>query len=154
MLYAILTWFWFQLNNSNDLPIIGHTDLVNGWINEYASKTKLLFDLIYFAISVAVISVATDLILSQISIPFLKFKIGHGITSTTFVYFVILLYEFHVLEFRIRLLGLLLAVIVFLVIDMMIYVKILEILIPILKITNIAETISDAVDIHDRNNDK
>ncbi|MBR1858044.1 MAG: hypothetical protein IJ797_00915 [Selenomonadaceae bacterium] len=39
-IYAVLTWLWFDLKNSNDLPLIGHTDLVNGWVNEHASKVK------------------------------------------------------------------------------------------------------------------
>ena len=56
---AILTWIWFDLNNSNELPLIGHTNLVNGWVNEYASKSKLFFDLIYFSVSTAIIIVLT-----------------------------------------------------------------------------------------------
>ena len=138
VIYAILTWVWFQLNSNNDLPLIGHTSLVHGWVNENASKIGLLIDLIYFSISVAVMIVVTEIILSKIEMPLFKFEKDSGTVAAVFVNFIVFLYEFHILEFRFKLIGLTIALVIFFSIGIGIADKILEILRPVLKITDIA----------------
>ena len=154
VLYAILTWFWFYLNDSNSLPIIGHTELVRGAINSHADKTRLFFEMVYFALSVAIMTVATEVILSQVKLPFIKFDEGCGIFAATLVNFVVLVYEFFALEFYLRLIGLTLSLIFFFVVGMVIASKILEILRPLLKIADVAETISDITNTTDHDDKK
>lgn len=153
-IYAILTWFWFDMNNSDSLPIIGHTELVHGWVNSNADKFKLITDLIYFAISVATMAVATEIIVSQVKLPFFNFKEDCGMVAAVCVNFVVFLYEFHILEFRLKLIGLTIGLIIFFFIATAIYMKIMEILKPILKITDVAETISDVTNITDHDDKK
>lgn len=143
VVYALLTWLWFDLNNSNALPIIGHTDLVRGWCNGNADKFKLLIDLIYFAISVTAMAVATEVIVSKIELPFFGFKKDCGVGAAFGVNLVVFLYEFHVLEFRLKLIGLSIALIILFFVAMAIYMKVMEYLRPILKITDAVETIGD-----------
>ena len=150
VIYAALTWFWFYLNNSNSLPLIGHTELVRGWIYPGADKVKLFFDLVYFALSVAVFIIATEVILSEISIPFLEFKKDSSFEAAMGVNFIVLLYEFHILEFRLKLIGLTIGLIIFFVIGLFIAEKVLEILRPILGIMDAAENIADAIDADDK----
>ena len=152
VIYAVLTWLWFQLNNANDLPLVGHTDLVNGWINEHASKIGLLIDLIYFALSVAIMVVATQIILEKIAPPLVKIDKDSGFVAAIFVNFIVLVYEFFHLEFRLKLIGLTIGLFIFFVIGTAIADKILEILRPILKLTDAVETINDITNINDRDN--
>ena len=140
IVYSALTWIWFELNNSDSLPFIGHTELVYGWCESSASKMGLLFDLIYFALSVAVCIVVTDIILNKV--PLIGFNNeAHEVSGP--VYFVVLLYEFHVLEFRLKLIGLAIGLFVFYFIGMLLGEKILEILRPLLRITDLTNNLSD-----------
>ena len=151
VIYSLLTRVWFDLNNNDLLPFIGHTNLVNWWINEYASKTKLLFDLIYFSISTATIIVVTSIILSKVELPFiLHFKDADVYGVSSLVNLVVLLYEFHVLEFRFKLIGLTIALIIFFFIAYFIAEKVLSIVKPILGIIDAAETINDISEINDK----
>lgn len=143
IVYSVLTWIWFDLNNSNSLPIIGHTELVYGWCQSEADKLALLFDLIYFALSVAVCIVITDIVLNKV--PLTNFNDEAGAASSL-VNFVVLLYEFHVLEFRLKLIGLLIGLIIFYFIGFALALKILETLRPLLGIIDLADNISDTND--------
>ena len=140
---AILTWIWFDLNNSNDLPLIGHTSLVNGWINEYASKLKLLFDLIYFSVSIAIIIVLTDIALAKIELPFFGFSKDSCFSASIIVNLIVFIYEFHILEFKLKLIGLTIALIIFYIIGTAIAGKLLEIVRPILGIIDAVDTINE-----------
>ena len=153
-IYAFLTHLWFDANEKNILIFIGHTDLVNGWVLSYASKTKLFIDLIYFALSVAVIIVATQIIINQIKTPLLKFQEGDAIGASAVVNLIVFLYEFHILEFRIKLIGLAIALIIFFAIGVCLAMKILEILKPIFKVIGIADTVSDISNAVDNDNNK
>ena len=140
---AILTWIWFDLNNSNDLPLIGHTSLVNGWVNEYASKSKLIFDLVYFSFSIAIIIVLTDIALAKIELPFFGFSKDSCFSASIIVNFIVFLYEFHILEFKLKLIGLSIGLIIFYMIGMFIAIKLLEIVRPILGIIDAVDTINE-----------
>ena len=140
---AILTWIWFDLNNSNDLPLIGHTNLVNGWINEYASKSKLLFDLVYFSVSIAIIIVLTDIALAKIELPFFGFSKDSCFSASIIVNLIVFIYEFHILEFKLKLIGLTIALIIFYIIGTAIAGKLLEIVRPILEIVDAVDTINE-----------
>lgn len=140
IVYSALTWIWFELNNSNSLPLIGHTELVYGWCESSASKMGLLFDLIYFALSVAVCIVVTDIILNKV--PLIGFN-DEATGVSGLVYFVVLLYEFHVLEFRLKLIGLAIGLFIFYFIGVVLGEKILEILRPILGIIDLTDNLSD-----------
>lgn len=140
IVYSALTWIWFELNNSDSLPLIGHTELVYGWCESSASKMGLLFDLIYFALSVAVCIVVTDIILNKV--PLIGFN-DEATAASAPVYFVVLLYEFHVLEFRLKLIGLAIGLFIFYFIGVFLSEKILEILRPLLGIVDLADSISD-----------
>ena len=140
---AILTWIWFDLNNSNDLPLIGHTSLVKGWVNAYASKSKLLFDLIYFSVSTAIIIVLTDIALAKIELPFFGFSKDSCFTASVAVNILVFLYEFHILEFKLKLIGLTIVLVIFYMIGILIAEKLLEIIRPILGIMDIADTINE-----------
>lgn len=140
IVYSALTWIWFELNNSNSLPLIGHTELVYGWCESSASKMGLLFDLIYFALSVAVCIVVTDIILNKV--PLIGFN-DEATGVSGLVYFVVLLYEFHVLEFRLKLIGLAIGLFIFYFIGMVLGEKILEILRPLLGIIDLTDNLSD-----------
>ena len=142
-IYAFLTHLWFDANEKNILIFIGHTDLVNGWVLSYASKTKLFIDLIYFALSVAAIIVTTQIIINQIKTPLLKFKEDEVLGVAAVVNLIVLVYEFHILEFRIKLIGLAIALIIFFAIGVCLAMKILEILKPIFKVIGIADTVND-----------
>ena len=140
IVYSALTWIWFELNNSNSLPLIGHTELVYGWCESSASKMGLLFDLIYFALSVAVCIVVTDIILNKV--PLVGFN-DEATAASAPVYLVVLLYEFHVLEFRLKLIGLAIGLFIFYFIGVFLSEKILEILRPILGIIDLTDNLSD-----------
>ena len=134
---ALLTGAWFHMNDSNNLPLIGHTSLVFGWINENASKMKLLIDLIYFSISTAAIIVITDMVFSQLISEMkllIKFDRDSCFTASVAVNILVFLYEFHVLEFRIKLIGLSIALIIFYAIGFGIAMKVLETFRPISEI--------------------
>lgn len=149
VIYAILTYFWFSANYSDDLIFIGHTNLVAGWINSYASKTKVFIDLFYYSLSVAFMTVLTQIIVSQIKIPILKFEKDVAMSSAVIVNIFLFFYEFHILEFRIKLIGLAVAMIIFFMIGISIADKILGILLPILKIVDVvdsAEEITNSTD--------
>lgn len=157
IIYAILTWFWFDLNNSNSLPFIGHTNLVRGWCYPDASKLGLLVDLIYFSFSVAFCIVITDIVLNKI--PFMSL-IGSEIdreemvsatSACGLVNFIVLLYEFHVLDFRIKLIGLTICLIIFFVIGLILAWKIMEKIRPILGIVDLAENINEINNINKDN---
>ncbi len=154
VIYAILTWIWFQMNNSDELPLVGHTDLVNGWVNEYASKTGLLIDLIFFAFSVAILIVATQLIMEKFAPPLVNIDKDSGFVAAIFVNFVVLVYQFFNLKFKLKLIGLTIALIIFFVVGMAIAEKLLGILRPILNAADAVETISDATNVNDRDNNK
>ena len=140
VVYSALTWIWFELNNSDSLPLIGHTELVYGWCESSASKMGLLFDLIYFALSVAVCIVVTDIILNKV--PLVGFN-DEATAASAPVYLVVLLYEFHVLEFRLKLIGLAIGLFIFYFIGVFLSEKILEILRPILGIIDLTDNLSD-----------
>ena len=149
VIYAVLTWIWFDLNNSYSLPIIGHTELVYGWVVEDANKVKLLFDLIYFSLSVATLIVLTEVIIIQI--PLIKFVKDSGLVASITVNFFLLFYQFHVLEFRFQLIGLTIALIIFYLIGIFISEKVLSVLRPAFGIMDIGDSIEN---INDINNDK
>ena len=140
IVYSALTWVWFEVNNSNSLPLIGHTELVYGWCESSADKMGLLFDLIYFALSVVACIVITDIILSKI--PLLNFN-DDAIYISAPVNLVVLLYEFHILDFRFKLIGLAIGLVIFYFIAIVLSVKILKILRPLLGIVDLASNISD-----------
>ena len=140
---AILTWIWFDLNNSNELPLIGHTNLVNGWVNEYASKSKLFFDLIYFSVSTAIIIILTDIALAKIKLPFFGFSKDSCFSASIIVNLIVFIYEFHILEFKLKLIGLTIALIIFYIIGTAIAGKLLEIVRPILEIVDAVDTINE-----------
>ena len=100
----------------------------------------LLFDLIYFALSVAVCIVVTDIILNKV--PLVGFN-DEATAASTPVCLVVLLYEFHVLEFRLKLIGLAIVLFIFYFIGVFLSGKILEILRPILGIIDLADNLSD-----------
>ena len=163
VIYAVLAWLWFDLNNSNSLPFIGHTDLVNGWCNPYASKLGLLADLIYFSFSLAFCIVATDIILNKIPIVNLIFtdeersqaqygmQLVSASTACAAVNIIIFLYEFHVLDFRFKLIGLTIALIIFYLIGLFLAEKIMKIVRPILGIVDLAENINEINNINKDN---
>ena len=140
IVYSALTWVWFEVNNSNSLPLIGHTELVYGWCESSADKMGLLFDLIYFALSVVACIVITDIILSKI--PLLNFN-DDAIYISAPVNLVVLLYEFHILDFRFKLIGLAIGLVIFYFIAIVLSGKILKILRPLLGIVDLASNISD-----------
>lgn len=145
-IYSFLTWLWFVANDKDDLILIGHTDLVNGWILTYASKTKLFMDLIYFSVSTAVMIIITEIVIKEISkeFPLFKYREDSSFGCAGIVNIIVVLYEFHILEFRIKLIGLLIALIVFFMIGVAIAIKLLEVLRPILKAVDIADSAVDA----------
>ena len=153
-IYAFLTYLWFDSNEKDILIFIGHTDLVTGWLLSYANKTKFFIDLIYFALSVAVMIVVTQVIINQIKNPLLKFADDEAIGAASIVNIVVFLYEFHILEFKIKLVGLAIALIIFFAIGVCLAIKILEILKPIFKMIGIADTVSDISDAVDNDNNK
>ena len=110
--------------------------------------------MVYFALSVAIMTVATEVILSQVNLPFIKFDEGCGTFAATLVNFVVLVYEFFALEFYLRLIGLTLSLFFFFVVGIVIASKILEKLRPILKIADVAETISDVANTTDHDDKK
>jgi len=155
IIYAILTWFWFDLNHSNSLPLIGHTELVYGWCSPYADKVGLIFDLIYFSFSVAFCIVITDILLNKL--PFMKLigsesdrkeMLSAG-TASLFVNFIVLLYEFHVENFKIKLIGLTIGLIICWCIGFVLSWKIIKIVRPLLGIADLAESVNEI-----NNNDK
>ena len=153
-IYSILTYLWFDANETNSLILIGHTDLVNGWVNEHANKVKLFGELIYFSISIAAMIVVTQLILHEINIPFLSFEKDSGHVAAIFVNFFVFIYEFHVIEFRIKLVGLAVAMIIFFVIGYVLAIKILDIVRPILGIVDVAESVDEIKNTYEDNNKK
>ena len=148
VIYAALTWIWFDLNYSYSLPLIGHTELVHGWVDSDANKLKLIFDLFYFSISIATFIVITEIALDKIpGIGFIKSeKYTHSLGASFLINIFLLFYQFHILEFRIKLIGLAAGLIIFFVIGVAIAFKVLDILCPILGILDISDSIENIND--------
>lgn len=137
VIYAALTWIWFDLNDTNSLPIIGHTAFVRG-----VGSNGIFVDMIYFSISTAVMIIIANYILSQIPIIHFDGAIVPG--ASCFVNLAVLLYEFHILEFRFRFIGLSLGLIIFYTIGMLIGWRIWEKLDKIFNIVNVVDDVTNS----------
>ena len=84
----------------------------------------------------------------------LKFREDEVLGVAAVVNLIVLVYEFHILEFRIKLIGLAIALIIFFAIGVCLAMKILEILKPIFKMIGIADTVNDISNAVDNDNNK
>ena len=144
IIYAVLTWIWFDLNDSNSLPFIGHTDIVYHWLHSPSFtwiNWEPIFDFIYFGATVAVCIVIEDIILCKI--PLIKFDDYASAGGAGFVYIFLVIYEFFVLEFHFSFILLVVVYSIIFMIGAAIGCKLSQYVRKILNIVDVFNGISD-----------